>query len=68
MHAQELTGLENPASPLQLQEWLNQHGCPIESMAKESVDDALESASGDVKEALELRQELSRSSVQNTAR
>lgn len=61
--AQELTSLENPASPLQLQEWLNQHGCTIESMAKESVDDALASASGDVKEALELRQELSRSSV-----
>lgn len=32
-------------------------------MAKESVDDALVSASGEVKEALELRQELSRSSV-----
>lgn len=61
--AQELTSLDNPASPLQLQEWLNQHGCPIESMAKESVDDALASASGNVKEALELRQELSRSSV-----
>lgn len=61
--AQELTGLENPASPLQLQEWLNQHGCTIESMAKESVDEALASASGEVKEALELRQELSRSSV-----
>lgn len=61
--AQELTGLDNPASPLQLQEWLNQHGCTIESMAKESVDEALASASGKVKEALELRQELSRSSV-----
>ncbi len=61
--AQELTGLDNPASPLQLQEWLKQHGCPIESMAKESVDDALAYASGEVKEALELRQELSRSSV-----
>ena len=61
--AQELTGLENPASPLQLQEWLNQHGCPIESMAKNAVDEALVSASGEVKEALELRQELSRSSV-----
>lgn len=61
--AQELTGLENPASPLQLQEWLNQHGCRVESMAKEAVDDALASATGDVREALELRQELSRSSV-----
>lgn len=61
--AQELTGLENPASPLQLQEWLNRHGCEIESMAKEAVDEALASATGDVREALELRQELSRSSV-----
>lgn len=61
--AQELTGLDNPASPLQLQEWLNQHGCTIESMAKESVDDALANATGQVREALELRQELSRSSV-----
>lgn len=61
--AQELTGLENPASPLQLQEWLNQHGCQVESMAKDAVDGALASATGDVREALELRQELSRSSV-----
>ena len=61
--AQELTGLDNPASPLQLQEWLNQHGCTIESMAKNAVDEALASASGEVKEARELRQELSRSSV-----
>lgn len=61
--ARELTGLENPASPLQLQEWLNQHGCKVESMAKSAVDEALLSASGEVKEALELRQELSRSSV-----
>lgn len=61
--AQELTGLENPASPLQLQEWFNQHGCRVESMAKEAVADALASATGDVREALELRQELSRSSV-----
>ncbi len=61
--AHKLTGLDNPASPLQLQEWLNQHGCPIESMAKESVDNALANATGQVREALELRQELSRSSV-----
>ena len=61
--AHKLTGLANPASPLQLQVWLNQHGCPIESMAKNAVDEALVSASGEVKEALELRQELSRSSV-----
>lgn len=61
--AQELTGLDNPASPLQLQGWLNEQGCDISSMTKEDVDTALEIATGSVREALELRQDLSRSSV-----
>ncbi|MBS6275967.1 MAG: DNA polymerase [Actinomycetaceae bacterium] len=61
--AQEITGLENPASPLQLQGWLQKQGCDISSMAKEEVDTALNIATGVVKEALELRQNLSKSSV-----
>lgn len=61
--AQELTGLDNPASPIQLRQWLNDHGCGIESMSKTDVEQALETAEGDVRRALELRQELSRSSV-----
>ena len=56
--AQELTGLDNPASPLQLQGWLNEQGCDISSMTKEDVDTALEIATGSVREALELRQDL----------
>lgn len=59
----ELTGLENPNSPLQLKEWLNKKGLEIDSLAKKDVESALKNAEGDIKEVLELRQELSKSSV-----
>ena len=59
----ELTGLENPNSPLQLKEWLNKKGLEIESLAKKDVESALKNAEGHIKEVLELRQELSKSSV-----
>lgn len=58
-----LTGLENPNSPLQLKEWLNKKGLEIDSLAKKDVEAALKNAEGDIKEVLELRQELSKSSV-----
>ncbi|MEJ6019858.1 DNA polymerase [Corynebacterium sp. H113] len=61
--AQRITGLDNPNSPTQLLGWLNDNGCPITSMAKANVTEALATADGDVKRVLELRQELSRSSV-----
>ena len=59
----ELTGLENPNSPLQLKEWLNKKGLEMDSLAKKDVESALKNAEGDIKEVLELRQELSKSSV-----
>ena len=59
----ELTNLENPNSPLQLKEWLNKKGLEIDSLAKKDVESALKNAEGDIKEVLELRQELSKSSV-----
>ncbi|MDO4662119.1 MAG: DNA polymerase [Tissierellia bacterium] len=58
-----LTGLENPNSPLQLKEWLNKKGLEIDSLAKKNVESALKNTEGDIKEVLELRQELSKSSV-----
>lgn len=61
--AQELTGLENPNSPTQLKEWLTTHGCHIDSLAKADVEAALDTASGKVKEVLELRGDLAKSSV-----
>ena len=59
----ELTGLENPNSPLQLKEWLNKKGLEIDSLAKKDVESAIKNAEGHIKEVLELRQELSKSSV-----
>ena len=59
----KLTGLENPNSPLQLREWLNKKGLDIDSLSKKEVKKALKNAKGDIKEALELRLELSKSSV-----
>lgn len=63
VRAIELTGLENPNSPLQLKEWLNKKGLEIDSLAKKDVESALKNVEGDIKEVLELRQELSKSSV-----
>lgn len=63
VRAIELTGLENPNSPLQLKEWLNKKGLDIDSLAKKDVESALKNAEGHIKEVLELRQELSKSSV-----
>ncbi|WP_406713395.1 DNA polymerase [Trueperella pyogenes] len=61
--AQDLTGLANPNSPIQLKEWLSAHGCHMTSLTKTEVATALETATGDVREALELRGELAKSSV-----
>ena len=61
--AQKLTGLENPNSPMQLKEWLTTHGVELASLSKADVDTALETATGTVKEVLELRGELAKSSV-----
>lgn len=59
----KLTCLENPNSPLQLKEWLNKKGLEIESLAKKDIESALKNAEGHIKEVLELRQALSKSSV-----
>ncbi len=59
----EITGLENPNSVLQLKEWLASKGILTESLDKKTVKELLKTASGDVKEVLETRQELAKSSV-----
>lgn len=61
--AQELTGLENPNSPIQLKEWLAAHGTPLQSLTKAEVAAALDTATGEVREVLQLRCELAKSSV-----
>lgn len=61
--AQKLTGLDNPNSPIQLKQWLATRGCELESLAKAEVDSALDTATGAVKEVLELRGDLAKSSA-----
>lgn len=61
--AQELTGLETPNSPIQLKEWLAVHGTPLLSLIKAEVAAALDTATGQVREVLQLHGELAKSSV-----
>ena len=61
--AQALTGLDNPNSPMQLREWILSKGVEMETLTKAEVAEVIETSDGEVKEVLELRQLLSKSSV-----
>jgi DNA polymerase len=62
--AATLTNLENPNSPSQLKEWLETKGIKVKSLSKEKVNELLgEEEDPSVKRVLELRQELSKTSV-----
>ena len=61
--AQELTGLENPGSVSQLKAWLADMDMPMESLSKRIVQEKAAEADGIVKELLELRLELSKTSI-----
>lgn len=61
--AKKITGLENPNSTQQLTKWLAEKGLGVENLQKQTVSDLIEKTDGDVKRALEIRQELSKTSV-----
>ena len=61
--AQELTGLDNPGSVSQLKAWLADMDMPMESLSKRIVQEKSAEAEGIVKELLELRLELSKTSI-----
>lgn len=63
--AREITGLENPNSVGQMLGWLEEHGVSLANLQKETVADALKGgiADGDAQRALEIRQELSKTST-----
>jgi DNA polymerase len=68
VEARKLTGLTNPNSPAQLQKWINARtGGNIQDLKAETVKNLLVSASGEVKRALELRQQMSNTSVKKYA-
>ena len=61
--AKELTELDNPNSPAQVKKWLQDKGVSVKSLGKKDVKSLIQESSGVVKEVLELRQHLSKSSV-----
>ena len=61
--AKELTGLENPGSVNQLKAWLADQDMPMESLARKIVQEKAAQTDGIVAELLNLRLELSKSSV-----
>ena len=61
--AKELTGLENPGSVNQLKAWLVDQDMPMESLAKKIVQEKAAQTDGIVAELLNLRLELSKTSV-----
>ena len=63
LRAKELTGLDNPGSVSQLKAWLADQDMPMESLAKKLVQEKAKDANGIVGELLNLRLELSKTSV-----
>lgn len=63
LRAKQLTGLENPGSVSQLKAWLADQDMPMESLAKKLVQEKAKDADGIVGELLNLRLELSKTSV-----
>lgn len=65
--AREISGLANPNSVAQILPWLQQSYPEVDNVRKATVSELLErkDLNGDVKEFLELRQELSKTSVKS---
>ncbi|MEX5936844.1 DNA polymerase [Mammaliicoccus sciuri] len=59
----KLTGLDNPNSPTQLLKWLNAEGLEIPDLQKKTVKEWLKVATGKAKKMLELRLQMSKTSV-----
>lgn len=61
--AQNLTGLENPNSVLQLKGWLLDNGVEIESLSKKAVAELAKESDGEVEMLLNLRLQLAKTSI-----
>lgn len=60
---QRLTGVENPNSVYQLLDWLETQGYKSDSLGKSQVQELIKTAKEPVKSVLEMRLQLSKSSV-----
>lgn len=65
LQMQNLTGLDNPNSVVQMKEWLSDNGVEMESLGKKEVAGFVKSSDGNdsITEALKLRLQLAKSSV-----
>lgn len=61
--AKQLTGLDNPNSTQQLLKWFEEQGLEIDNLRKATVDEYLQKATGKARKMLELRQQMSKTSV-----
>lgn len=61
--AYELTGLTNPNSPVQIKNWLAEHGVEAPNLDKKSVKALISEADGEVLEVLKLRLLMAKTSV-----
>lgn len=60
---QDLTQLDNPNSVVQLSKWLEEQGIEVESLDKKAVQKLLQTSNRAIRRVLELRRQLSKSSV-----
>ena len=60
---QDITGVDNPNSVVQMKQWLSDNGIETESLGKKNVAKLIEDADGKVEDALRLRLQLAKSSV-----
>ena len=60
---QDITGVENPNSVMQMKAWLSENGVEAESLGKKDVAKLIDNTDGQVEEALRLRLQLAKSSV-----
>lgn len=59
----EITGVDNPNSLVQIKQWLEEHGTKMKELTKDSIREALSTATGEIREVLESRLLISKSSI-----
>lgn len=59
----KLTNIDNPNSVVQIKKWLADNGLEMDSLGKKIVAETLKTCPAELREVLELRQQLSKSSV-----
>lgn len=59
----QMTALDNPNSVVQMKQWLSRQGIEMDSLGKKEVAKLIGEVDGELKEVLQLRQQLAKSSV-----